>query len=525
VLCPTCHSINPDGNRFCGNCGASLDKHAHRKDELPRELIEFDRKIPLIAEPGSDRRNMVPENIREQVREVVERDRKRESERNRDAEVERELESQRFAVVPSAGEDRKVKLPSGFLGLNTEDDVAEEKVAPVMAASVTEPPRANSRGSNNSFWNLEEAPRVSVGGVSGPSFLGLSDSPEDVEQDEPEGHARRNVALVVLLLLIGLGATQWHQIRDQALPFVKNGTQEVLLKVKGKQAQPASDDSSNASNANENAGSPNIEVAPTNDNLKKAEPPANSAASNSPATTPSATSETTSSTPASNSAAEANAPATTGGVTGAATNAAGEANDVSKPADDVATKTAGGKKSAADETETATADEETAAPAKESTKKSADTVARKGKKPSAADRPQIEEDQPQAGSAELAMANAAGDPTRQRQLLWQAVKKGNPDASVKLAELYIMGRGVEKSCDQAMVLLRSASVHASSRARGKLGAMYATGECVPQDRVQAYHWMSMALQANPNSDWTERYRESIWNQMTANEKVLAKKDR
>jgi hypothetical protein len=37
--------------------------------------------------------------------------------------------------------------------------------------------------------------------------------------------------------------------------------------------------------------------------------------------------------------------------------------------------------------------------------------------------------------------------------------------------------------------------------------------------------MSMALQANPNSDWTERYRESIWNQMTAGEKLLAKKDR
>jgi TPR repeat protein len=113
----------------------------------------------------------------------------------------------------------------------------------------------------------------------------------------------------------------------------------------------------------------------------------------------------------------------------------------------------------------------------------------------------------------------------QRQLLWSAVKKGNTDASVKLAELYIMGRGVEKSCDQAMVLLRSASAHNSARARGKLGAMYATGECVEQDRVQAYHWMSMALQSNPGSDWTARYRESIWDQMTAGEKMRAKRDR
>jgi hypothetical protein len=524
VLCPNCHSTNPDGNRFCGNCGASLAERAqHRKDELPRELIEFDRKIPLIAEPGSDRRNVVPEKVREQAREVLERDRQRHAERHRDAEVERELESKRFKVTPPASGDRSVNLPSGFLGLKIgEEAIVEEKVAPVMAGPVTETPRAAPRASDNSFWNFEETPRVSMGGVSGPSFLGLSDSPEDVEQDEPEGHARRNVALVVLLLLIGLGATQWHQIRDQALPFVKNGTQKVLLKVKGKPAQPA-DDSTAASNAGGNA-TPNIEVAPTNDNLKKAEPPANTAAANPPETSPATTTEPSKSTTASDTASEANSPATTGGVTGAATNATG-GTDVSKPADEVATKTDKTKKSAADETETAKADEEAAAPAKEPAKKSADTVSRKGKKPSAADRPQIEEDQPQAGSAELAMANAAADPTRQRQLLWQAVKKGNADASVKLAELYIMGRGVEKSCDQAMVLLRSASVHASSRARGKLGAMYATGECVPQDRVQAYHWMSMALQANPNSDWTERYRESIWNQMTAGEKVLAKKDR
>jgi TPR repeat protein len=208
-------------------------------------------------------------------------------------------------------------------------------------------------------------------------------------------------------------------------------------------------------------------------------------------------------------------------VTGAATKAENAADD-SKPANDVATKTSGAKKSAADDTEPSKADEDNTPPAKETAKKSAEP-SRKGK--TSAARPKIEEDEPQAGSVELAAANAASDPARQRQLLWEAVKKGNSDASVKLAELYIMGRGVEKSCDQAMVLLRSASVHASSRARGKLGAMYATGECVPQDRVQAYHWMSMALAANPNSDWTERYRESIWNQMTSSEKVLAKKDR
>ena len=530
MLCPTCDSSNPDGNRFCGHCGAVLSAKytpgRRSSDQLPKELVEFDRKIPLIAEPGTDRRNVVPENIREQMREVVERERNREAERQREA--QREVESHRIAAVPPSNTEERVTLPSGFLGLNTPAEVIEEERAPVPV-QVTEPPRATPRGANNNFWNLEELPAApSSGGVYGPSFLGLSDSPEDVEQDEPESHTRRNVAFLVLLLLIGLGATQWHEIRDQALPFVKNGTQQVLLKVKGKQAQPPSD-SSSATNANGSSSEPNIEVAPTNDNLKKAEPPANNAtAANTPAAT---TPEPNTSAAASEAATDANSPATTGGVAGAATSPSGT-SDTSKPTDSAspAAKAAGAKTSTTDETATAksdnAADEDTTPPVKETAKKSSGASAReRGRKPSAADRPQIEDEESQAGSAELAQANAATDPARQRQLLWQAVKKGNSDASVKLAELYIMGRGVEKSCDQAMVLLRSASAHSSSRARGKLGAMYATGECVEQDRVQAYHWMSMALQANPNSDWTARYRDSIWNQMTAAEKMRAGRDR
>lgn len=122
-------------------------------------------------------------------------------------------------------------------------------------------------------------------------------------------------------------------------------------------------------------------------------------------------------------------------------------------------------------------------------------------------------------------ANATSDPQRQNALLWQAVKKGNPDASVKLAENYINGKGVEKSCEQAMMLLRSASAHTNARARGKLGAMYATGECVQQDRVQAYHWMSLALQANPSSEWTAQYRDRLWSQMSPGEQMRAGRER
>ncbi|MGH9562486.1 MAG: hypothetical protein ACRD3S_13620, partial [Terracidiphilus sp.] len=42
------------------------------------------------------------------------------------------------------------------------------------------------------------------------------------------------------------------------------------------------------------------------------------------------------------------------------------------------------------------------------------------------------------------------------QLLWQAVEKGNPAAEAELAGLYLRGRGVSKSCSQAIVLLKAA---------------------------------------------------------------------
>jgi hypothetical protein len=54
------------------------------------------------------------------------------------------------------------------------------------------------------------------------------------------------------------------------------------------------------------------------------------------------------------------------------------------------------------------------------------------------------------------------------QLLWQAVAKGNPSAEVELAGLYLRGRGVSKSCSQALVLLKAAQSRKSSAAAQEL---------------------------------------------------------
>lgn len=109
--------------------------------------------------------------------------------------------------------------------------------------------------------------------------------------------------------------------------------------------------------------------------------------------------------------------------------------------------------------------------------------------------------------------------------LWKATSRGNPVAPVRLAEMYIKGQGVPRSCEQALVLLRSAATKESAPARNRLAALYANGTCVARDRVKAYELMSSALAADPGSEWAKENRQQLWNQMTPPERAEAQKFR
>jgi len=68
------------------------------------------------------------------------------------------------------------------------------------------------------------------------------------------------------------------------------------------------------------------------------------------------------------------------------------------------------------------------------------------------------------GQAELTAAQQilrrgkeTGNPAEAVGLLWAAVEKGNMQAEVLLADLYLQGLGVAKNCDQARVLLTAAA--------------------------------------------------------------------
>jgi hypothetical protein len=67
------------------------------------------------------------------------------------------------------------------------------------------------------------------------------------------------------------------------------------------------------------------------------------------------------------------------------------------------------------------------------------------------------------------------DPVAASRLLWTAVEKGNMTAETTLANLFLRGEGVPKSCDQARVLLSAASAKGSTEAKQRLRELNQTG--------------------------------------------------
>ena len=130
---------------------------------------------------------------------------------------------------------------------------------------------------------------------------------------------------------------------------------------------------------------------------------------------------------------------------------------------------------------------------------------------------------PQPGEAELTKALDASDSAAAAAWLWKSTSRGNPEAPVRLADMYIKGKGVPRSCEQALVLLRSAAVKANAPARNRLAVLYANGTCVARDRVRAYEFLSSALEVDPTSEWADQSRKELWGQMTPAERAEAQK--
>ena len=101
----------------------------------------------------------------------------------------------------------------------------------------------------------------------------------------------------------------------------------------------------------------------------------------------------------------------------------------------------------------------------------------------------------------------------------------NSTSAVELANRYLRGQGVPRSCDKAVSLLTKAAGKGSVRASNQIASMYAIGSCVPRDRVQAYRWLGASLAADPHNEWAQRNRDLMLSQMTTVELSRLKAER
>lgn len=86
-------------------------------------------------------------------------------------------------------------------------------------------------------------------------------------------------------------------------------------------------------------------------------------------------------------------------------------------------------------------------------------------------------------------------------------------------EKYLYGRGVAQDCDQAVIYLRAAAEEQNAPAMAHLGAMYASGQCVNQDRKAAYSWFARAQLADPKNKWITRNLNMLWRDMSPEQRA------
>ena len=127
-----------------------------------------------------------------------------------------------------------------------------------------------------------------------------------------------------------------------------------------------------------------------------------------------------------------------------------------------------------------------------------------------------------ANPADASDANTrTSKPSAARSELDPESKKVYDNSQVQFAEKYIYGRGVPQDCGRALSLLQSAASQQNPNAQIKLGALYSTGQCVSQDRAQAYRWYSKAKQLEPGNTWLQYSLNSLWASMSPEERQRA----
>jgi len=192
VLCKSCGTQNPEANRFCGMCGALLDRRAAARRIADRRRSAGDNVVRI----GGGAPDLAPEQpALPRSNELPARGDARGGEQPSPAgyaEISRVLDSEMHDAEPP---ETSRSRPSGDVQADAEMRAARE----TFAHDDPVPPPAQRD--------------TTARGVYGPSFLGL-DEPTDsaylFDDEEPRRSARGWLLLILLLALGGFAYMQWR---------------------------------------------------------------------------------------------------------------------------------------------------------------------------------------------------------------------------------------------------------------------------------------------------------------------------
>ena len=320
-------------------------------------------------------------------------------------------------------------------------------------------------------------------GVSGPSFLGLNDASADYGDDLYRSNwgGRVAIAFIVLLVAGGLAFLQWRSNQQQP-------ARPSTVPVAAPEQAPGNS-ASDSQMSGQSAG------APSSNSAQNASPPQANAQATAPGTQPA------------NAASSGTPNATSNATSNETPNAASSATGQAQPADSSSASAqlpnwpgTTGTESAGDGSKRASSESKSELGIPESDEGESDqsqTQEQKSAAPPAAVRARREE----AGGGRDAEANT------QDQVRW--------------AETYLEGKGVPQNCDEGIGILRAAEARGNIPALVKLGALYATGSCVPLSRVSAYHYFTRAYRLQPRNQSLDHNRVMLWGDMSESEKEQA----
>lgn len=114
-------------------------------------------------------------------------------------------------------------------------------------------------------------------------------------------------------------------------------------------------------------------------------------------------------------------------------------------------------------------------------------------------------DQRPAADAIEAMARGQFDSAAQHYRM--EANAGNPDATNRLGNLYLLGLGVDQSVSRAAALYFEAASDAHAGAQLNLGHLYRAGSGVARDPYRAFSWYQFA--DITGSPWAENYMNHV----------------